>query len=172
MSTSIDTSLIAVDRGVAGLKQMTMVDLQAMYCNIVKAPQAPKFSDKTAAAKRIIKLANEVLARNMESQAEQLAAKPAETKKPGRPKQGPREYMFVELPEGTKFTVAKQAINIYQNTDHGQWMAESDLRDHVEHLKGNGTLDTKQSSWRIFQYYRAAMIGRGMLKMRNAENNS
>lgn len=164
MSTSIETSMIAVDRGLDGLKNMSMADLRGMFCMIVKAPDAPKFSDKTAAATRILKLANEVLAKNMEQTAE------TKTTKAGRPKAKPREYMFIsEQSEEHVADIAKQAQCIHQNMVHGQWITEADTRAAVEQLKADGKLQTTQSSWRIFQYYRATMINRSLLKMRNAE---
>lgn len=164
MSTSIETSKSAVDKGLDGLKLLPMTELRAMFCNIVKAPDAPKFSDKTAAATRILKLANEVLAKNMEQTAE------TKTAKAGRPKAKPREYMFVsEQSEEHIADIAKQAQCIHQNMVHNEWIPESEVRIHVEAMKGEGKLQTTQSSWRIFQYYRATMINRSLLKMRNAE---
>jgi hypothetical protein len=167
MSTSIETSIIAVDRGLDGLKNMSMADLRGMFCMIVKAPDAPKFSDKTAAATRILKLANEVLAKNMEQTAE--ASKPAATKV-GRPKAKAREYLFLsESSEEHVADITKQARDIHQNMVHNEWIPESEVRIHVEAMKGEGKLITTQSSWRIFQYYRAQLINRSLLKMRNAD---
>jgi len=48
---------------------------------------------------------------------------------------------------------------------------ESSVQSMVEDLKTNGVLQTKQSSWRIFQYYRSTLIGRKLLRMRNVEQN-
>lgn len=162
--TSIETSQSAVDKGLDGLKLLPMTELRAMFCNIVKAPDAPKFSDKTAAATRILKLANEVLAKNMEQSAESTV------KKAGRPKAKPREYMFIsEQSEEHIAECTKQARDIHQNMVHNEWIPESEVRIHVEAMKGEGKLNTTQSSWRIFQYYRAQLINRSLLKMRNAD---
>lgn len=163
--TSLETAKMALDKGIEGLKQHSMAELNGMYCNIVKAPQAPKFSDKTAAAKRIIKMAEEACVNDIERSAE-----PAPVKKAGRPKAKPREYMFIsEQSEEHVADIAKQAQCIHQNMVHGEWIPESEVRIHVEAMKGEGKLQTTQSSWRIFQYYRATMINRSLLKMRNAE---
>ena len=165
--TSIETSQSAVDKGLDGLKLLPMTELRSMFCNIVKAPDAPKFSDKTAAATRILKLANEVLSKNMEQSAE--ASKPAATKA-GRPKAKPREYMFLsESSEEHVADITKQARDIHQNMVHNEWIPESEVRIHVEAMKGEGKLITTQSSWCIFQYYRAQLINRSLLKMRNAD---
>jgi len=157
----------AIEAGVNTLKQFSMNEIKALYCTIVKAPQAPKFSDKTAAAKRVIQMAEEVI----KSQPEQQADKPT-NKKAGRPKQGPREYMFLsEASEEHVEDIAKQAQVIHQNAVHNEWILESTLQSMVENLKVSGVLQTKQSSWRIFQYYRSTLIGRKLLRMRNVEQN-
>ena len=47
--------------------------------------------------------------------------------------------------------------------------AETDLKKLVEQAKVDGILKTRQSSWRIFSYYRANMISDGFLTMRSEE---
>tara|TARA_B100000214_G_scaffold351317_1_gene305624 strand:+ start:7046 stop:7576 length:531 start_codon:yes stop_codon:yes gene_type:complete len=175
--TSLETAQTAIDKGIDGLKQHSMAELNGMYCNIVKAPQAPKFSDKTAAAKRIIKMAEQALANDMERSAESevgnLTLTPSPAKIPvkvGRPKAKAREYMFLsESSEEHIADATKQARDIHQNMVHNEWIPESEVRIHIEAMKGEGKLVTTQSSWRIFQYYRAQLINRSLLKMRNAE---
>lgn len=157
----------AIKAGVDGLKQNSMNELNAIFCNIVKCPTAPKFSDKTAAAKRILKMAEEVV---NSQQPESLPVAPV--KKAGRPKQGPREYIFLsEASEEHVEGIAKQAQVIHQNAVHNEWIMESSVQSMVEDLKANGVLQTKQSSWRIFQYYRSTLISRKLLRMRNVEQN-
>ena len=48
-------------------------------------------------------------------------------------------------------------------------IAETDLKKLVEQAKVDGILKTRQSSWRIFSYYRANMISDGFLTMRSEE---
>ena len=47
--------------------------------------------------------------------------------------------------------------------------AEADLKKLVESAKVDGILKPRQSSWRIFSYYRANMISDGFLTMRSEE---
>ena len=47
--------------------------------------------------------------------------------------------------------------------------AEADLKKLVESAKKDGVLKTRQSSWRIFSYYRANMISDGFLNMKSEE---
>ena len=47
--------------------------------------------------------------------------------------------------------------------------AETDLKKLVEQAKVDGILKTRQSSWRIFSYYRANMISDWFLTMRSEE---
>jgi len=47
--------------------------------------------------------------------------------------------------------------------------AEADLKKLVESAKVDGILKTRQSSWRIFSYYRALMISGGFLTMKSEE---
>lgn len=50
--------------------------------------------------------------------------------------------------------------------------AEADLKKLVESAKKDGVLKTRQSSWRIFSYYRANMISDGFLTMKSEEITS
>ncbi len=150
------------------LKLMPMADISALYCHIVKAPTAPKFSDKNAAIKRIRKMAEEVI-NAADVQPVPELDEIFSVKAVGRPKNKPREYMFLHHGENRIEGVAKQAQAIHDNMVHDSWIAETDVRSKVESLKADGSLATKQSSWRIFQYYRSTLIGRGLLKMRNAQ---
>ena len=50
--------------------------------------------------------------------------------------------------------------------------AEADLKKLVESAKKDGFLKTRQSSWRIFSYYRANMISDGFLTMKSEEITS
>tara|TARA_A100000172_G_C3021390_1_gene103231 strand:+ start:202 stop:441 length:240 start_codon:yes stop_codon:yes gene_type:complete len=49
---------------------------------------------------------------------------------------------------------------------------ESDLKNLINELADSGKLKTRQSPWRIFQYYRANMISAGICKMSNSEPDS
>ena len=51
-------------------------------------------------------------------------------------------------------------------------IAEADLKKLVESAKKDGVLKTRQSSWRIFSYYRANMISDGFLTMKSEEITS
>tara|TARA_R100000742_G_scaffold3756_1_gene895 strand:+ start:210 stop:506 length:297 start_codon:yes stop_codon:yes gene_type:complete len=49
---------------------------------------------------------------------------------------------------------------------------ESELKNLINELAESGKLKTRQSPWRIFQYYRANMISAGICKMSNSELDS
>ena len=149
------------------VKQHSMVELTSLFCNIVKCPTAPKFSDKKAAVKRIKQMAEEVV----KTQAPVIEApKPAEKKKAGRPRNKPREYFFASAGGRTEPKLAQQALSIvdavtYEHSDI--WLSETDVRMIIEKAADEGVLQTKQSPWRIFQYYRAQLIQRDYVRMRN-----
>lgn len=154
-----------VELGVEKLRSMhNMQELQSLFCRIVKAPVAPKFSDKKAAAKRVVQMAEEVL-----KSAPQAEHPPTKEKKRGRPKNKPREYYFTEGNDKPP-RLAAQAIAI---VDHmlewapEQWIPEEQVRHFVLEAALNGALETKQDPWRIFQYYRAQLISKGFCRMRN-----
>jgi len=92
-------------------------------------------------------------------------------KKPGRPKSKPRIYQFSEIDENSeKFKgMAKQARDILMHTglENAGRVSEDDLKIRMQQLSDEGLLNTKQSPWRIFQYYRAEMIYAGWVKMSN-----
>lgn len=147
------------------IQQNSMQQLQALFCIIVKAPQAPKFSDKKAAVKRIRQMAEEVV----KTQAPEPAPV-SEKKKAGRPRNKPREYFFASSGAREEPKLAQQALSIvdavtYEHSD--VWMSETDVRMVIEKAADEGVLQTKQSPWRIFQYYRAQLIQRDYVRMRN-----
>jgi len=153
------------------IKQHSMQELSALFCRIVKAPTAPKFSDKKAAVKRIKQMAEEVVKAADPVPVPELNAIFTEPtkKKAGRPRNKPREYLFQEA-EDKAPRLAAQAYAIIDHLlewSNGEWLSEDQVRHFVIEASLNGDLTTKQSPWRIFQYYRAQMISRGFLRMRN-----
>jgi len=155
------------------LKTMSMADMGALFCNIVKAPTAPKFSDKTAAIKRIRKMAEQVIrdadVAGVPILDEILAVKPA--KKAGRPKASAKVYTFLvdNLTDSDHYTrLPKQAKSILSHMVPGTDIPESELKDIIHQLAVDGKMQTKQDPWRIFQYYRSQMISSSFLRMTNA----
>lgn len=149
------------------LRQHSMQDLCALYSKIVKA-HAPKFSDKGAAAKRILPLLEQ-------KRAEQKPAlvfvdPPKDLSKiikvRGRPsgqlasriyhfnfgKFYDRERDFA--PQARQIMRALAAKNV-------ETVTEAELITLID-------VKTKQNPWRIFQYYRPQLINRGVLRLENA----
>ena len=157
------------------IKQHSMQELSALFCKVVKSPTAPKFSDKKAAVKRIKQMAEEVVKAGDPVPVPELNAvfglsKPAAQKKAGRPKNKPLEYFFGSAGAKEEPKLAQQALSIvdavtYEHSD--VWLSESDVRMIIEKASDDGVLQTKQSPWRIFQYYRAQLIQRDYVRMRN-----
>lgn len=155
------------------IKQHSMNELSTLFCKIVKAPTAPKFSDKKAAVKRIKQMAEEVVKAGdpvpVPELNEVFGVSKSKEKKPGRPKNKPREYFFTEGSDKAP-RLAGQAIAL---VDHmldwapDQWIPEEQVRHFVLEAALNGALNTKQDPWRIFQYYRAQLINKGFCRMRN-----
>lgn len=129
------------------LRKYSMQELSSLYSKIVKAP-APKFSDKGAAAKRILPLLSKTI------------------KVRGRPsgQLASRIYhfnfgKFYDL--RTRF--APQACQIMRGlaAKNVETVTEAELIALIE-------VKTKQDPWRIFQYYRPRLIGCGVLRVENA----
>ena len=51
-------------------------------------------------------------------------------------------------------------------------ISDSNLKKLLEDGKKSGVLKTRQSSYRIFQYYKNVMISDGFLKVNKSEENS
>ena len=164
-----------LDKGLDELaKQHSMAELQALFCRLVKAPQAPKFSDKKCAAKRVLAMATEV-SKSAPVPVPELnevfglcglnPVKPDVKRGRGRPKAGPRTYYFLDPGGKNVSTLPKQARMILDHVVHGVELGEDDLREQVYELAADGKLATKQDPWRIFLYYRAKLIARGVLRM-------
>ena len=154
------------------IKQHSMQELSALFCKVVKAPTAPKFSDKKAAVKRIKQMAEEVVKAADPVPVPELNAIFTEPtkKKAGRPRNKPREYFFASSGAREEPKLAQQALSIvdavtYEHSD--VWLSETDVRMVIEKAADEGVLQTKQSPWRIFQYYRAQLIQRDYVRMRN-----
>lgn len=159
------------------LKLMSGSDLASLFCQIVKAPTAPKFADKKSAIKRIRTMAQQVIddANKLIATADIVAAanvtdKQQSSKSPGRPKAKSKIYKFLPFDsDGDNYKrLPKQAKAIISNVTVDEDITEADLKDVVVELAETGVLQTKQDPWRIFQYYRANMINSSMLRMSNA----
>lgn len=172
------------------LKNYSMQDLCSLYSKIVKAP-APKFSDKAAAAKRILPLleqkraeANPVAVPELDSifelepaadgvrivikgeaSAESAPSAPSSSKR-GRPsgQLSSRRYVV----DFDKFWLQQrelppQARQIIES------LSKTNEQEFLEsELPGLLLLKTKQDPWRIFQYYRPKLIAAGVLRVINA----
>jgi hypothetical protein len=167
MTDRLSRAQQVIDDGLEHLKtKYSMTELQNLFCTIVNTPQAPKFSDKTAAAKRVIKMAQEVVLNDGDDYIPEVDTpeEPKVVKTKGRPKTKPREYIFSHRDDSL---LPKQASDIVKHIELDVWIDETLLMTKVNELAESGKLQTKQKPWRIFQYYRAKMINQGIVKMRN-----
>lgn len=164
------------------LKAYSMQDLTSLYSKIVKA-HCPKFSDKTAAAKRILPLleqkrreANPVAVPELNEifvSAHPLPDGGAIIKikrKRGRPAHqlDKRIYFFnwerFYDRERDFAPQAKQILRALAGKNIDQ-ISEAELIPLI-------SVKTKQDPWRIFQYYRSKMIGRGVLRIENVKESN
>lgn len=157
------------------LKEYSMQDLSSLYSKIVKA-HCPKFSDKTAAAKRILPLLEQ---KRSESKLTIVpvpelsfvfspdgGAVVSGKRKRGRPAHqlDKRIYHFnFERFYDREREFAPQAKQILRalSAKNLTSISEAELIPLV-------SVKTKQDPWRIFQYYRPKMISRGVLRIENA----
>lgn len=138
------------------LRQYSMMDLTALYSRITKT-HAPKFSDKGAAAKRILPM--------LEQKRAETKPAPKDLKVRGRPagQLDQRVYVFNFDQFNLKYKqLAPQARMILRSLEDRGIMriSEQDLKAAVQ-------VKTKQDPWRIFQYYRPKMISTGIVRMEN-----
>jgi hypothetical protein len=154
-------------RSIDELKKFSMQELSSLYSKIVKA-HCPKFSDKTAAAKRILPLLEQKRAE--EKPALTFVDPPKDLSKiikvRGRPsgQLSSRLYHF----NFDKFfdrerDFAPQARQIIRalSAKNVETVTEAELISLID-------VKTKQNPWRIFQYYRPQLINRGVLRLENA----
>lgn len=146
------------------LRAYSMQDLCSLYSKMTKT-HAPKFSDKGAAAKRILPMLEQ-------KRAEQKPAlvfvdPPKDLSKimkvRGRPagQLANRIYHFdFDVYDKYRRHLAPQARQILDQLEQSTY-TESELQQAVK-------VNTKQDPWRIFQYYRPKMIGLKVLKMENS----
>lgn len=141
-------------RSIDELKKFSMQDLSSLYSKMTKT-HCPKFSDKTAAAKRILPMLEQ-----------KRAEKELVSKVRGRPKGqlSSRLYHF----NFDKFfdrerDFAPQARQIIRalSAKNVETVTEAELIALID-------VKTKQNPWRIFQYYRPQLINRGVLRLENA----
>lgn len=156
------------------LRKHSMQDLCALYSKIVKA-HSPKFSDKAAAAKRILPLLEQKRAEAKLTvvPAPKFSVHPtpdggAIIKVRGRPKNqlASRIYHFnFDKFYDRERDFAPQARQIMRA------LAAKNLETVTEaELIGLVEVKTKQNPWRIFQYYRPQLINRGVLRLENAQS--
>lgn len=153
------------------LRQYSMMDLTALYSRITKT-HAPKFSDKGAAAKRILPMLEQKRAETKLTvvPAPKFSVHPtpdggAIIKVRGRPagQLDQRIYVFNFDQFNLKYKqLAPQARMILRSLEDRGIMriSEQDLKVAVQ-------VKTKQDPWRIFQYYRPKMISTGIVRMEN-----
>ena len=152
-------------RSIDELKKFSMQELSSLYSKIVKA-HCPKFSDKTAAAKRILPLLEQKRAESKLTFVDPPKDLSKIIKVRGRPKGqlSSRLYHFNFdkfydrerdfAPQARQIIRALAAKNI-------STFAEAELISLID-------VKTKQDPWRIFQYYRPQMVSRGVLRLENA----
>jgi hypothetical protein len=140
-----------------------MQDLCSLYSKMTKT-HAPKFSDKGAAAKRILPMLEQKRAE--QKPALTFADPPKDLSKiikvRGRPsgQLANRIYRFdFDTYDKCRRQLAPQARQIIDQLEVAVY-TESELQAAVK-------VNTKQDPWRIFQYYRPKMIGLKILKLEN-----
>ena len=165
-------SNIELCTSVEELKKYSMQDLSSLYSKMTKT-HCPKFSDKTAAAKRILPMLEQ---KRAEAKLTVLSVHPLpdggaivklrRNRGRGRPKGqlSSRLYHFDFekfydrerdfAPQARQIVRALAAKNVDTFTE-GELIPLIDVK-------------TKQDPWRIFQYYRPQLISRGVLRLENA----
>lgn len=150
------------------LRQFSMQDLCALYSKITKT-HAPKFSDKGAAAKRILPMLDQ---KRAEASRLVFTDPPANVGSLIKVKRGRgrpagqtlnRTYVFdFAVYQNNVRRMAPQAIQILDAlVNLGQTTyTETELQQVVK-------VKTKQDPWRIFQYYRPKMISCRILRLEN-----
>lgn len=153
------------------LRQFPMTDLTALYSKMTKT-HAPKFSDKGAAAKRILPMLqqkqrekNALVFTDPPKNVGKLIKVAGDKKVRGRPagQLDDRVYVFNYSRFNEKYKqLAPQARMILRSLeDRGiNNLSESELKTQIQ-------VKTKQDPWRIFQYYRPKMISYGIIKLEN-----
>lgn len=146
------------------LRAYSMQDLCALYSKITKT-HAPKFSDKGAAAKRILPMLEQ---KRNESKLV-ITDPPKDLKKiikvRGRPagQLDDRIYVFNFDQFNLKYKqLAPQARMILRSLED-----RGILRITEHELRAEVQVKTKQDPWRIFQYYRPKMISTGIVRLEN-----
>lgn len=157
------------------LKAYPMQELCSLYSKIVKA-HCPKFSDKTAAAKRILPLLEQKRAEAKLTvlPAPKFSVHPLPDggavvkihRERGRPKNTliNRKYhfdfvRFLDI-ERHLAPQAREIIRALMATNQTVWV-EGDLMTGI-------SVKTKQNPWRIFQYYRPKLISYKVVRLENA----
>jgi hypothetical protein len=158
-------SNIELCTSVEELKKYSMQELSSLYSKIVKA-HCPKFSDKTAAAKRILPLLEQ-----KRTEAKLTFVDPPKDlskliKVRGRPsgQLSSRLYHFnFDKFYDRERDFAPQARQIIRalSAKNVETVTEAELISLID-------VKTKQNPWRIFQYYRPQLINRGVLRLENA----
>jgi hypothetical protein len=145
------------------LRVYSMQDLCSLYSKMTKT-HAPKFSDKGAAAKRILPMLEQKRAE--QKPALTFADPPKDLSKiikvRGRPsgQLANRIYRFdFDTYDKCRRQLAPQARQIIDQLEVAVY-TESELQAAVK-------VNTKQDPWRIFPYYRPKMIGLKILKLEN-----
>ena len=89
-------------------------------------------------------------------------------------KKSEKIYHFIIDESTLEIKATPQIIQIYKIVlDNGELeISESNLKKLLEDCKKGGVLKTRQSSTRIFQYYKNVMISDGFLKVNKSEENS
>jgi hypothetical protein len=180
-------------KSVEELKKFSMQDLSSLYAKIVKAPP-PKFSDKGAAANRILPLLQQKqleqqqhemmefsefmneLSNKQKAIASEMAKRSCrdeidETtvvikKVRGRPRGllSSRKYVI----DFDKFWLKQRELPP-QAKQIIESLSKTNRQEFVEfEIPILLDLKTKQDPWRIFQYYRPKLIAAGVVKVINA----
>lgn len=138
------------------LRVYSMQDLCSLYSKMTKT-HAPKFSDKGAAAKRILPMLEQKRAEKKPVTVNVLGSKVR-----GRPagQLANRIYHFdFDVYDKYRRHLSPQARQILDQLEESTY-TEAELQQAIK-------VKTKQDPWRIFQYYRPKMVGLKVLKMEN-----
>lgn len=150
------------------LRAYSMQDLCALYSKITKT-HAPKFSDKGAAAKRILPMLEQKRSEATVYRVTKKEIFPGTLEKlksltiRGRPpgQLANRIYHFdFDAYDKYRRHLAPQARQIVDQLEESTY-TEAELQQVVK-------VKTKQDPWRIFQYYRPKLLAAKILRIENA----
>jgi hypothetical protein len=161
----VDKSIlyISTEEMVERLSLREMVDLHNIYAD----KSVKGFKDKTAGADRLWKVLEVGATPSVYDRVDDVEKSRIE--RIPRKKKEDRLYVYTKIDRFDEILSrmpqqAQDLAHIVTADIKSKW-SEPDLKEVVREAKENGTLKTKQNSWRIFQYYRSHLLAAGVLRL-------